>query len=89
MLSAATAESARVARRAANDIMRAAPGLCVLAGRPGDTLGQLRQLAGVAAEYEAATMMVEAEAQQDAAKAQREAAEAQQDGEERRAAEAV
>ena len=79
VLSAATAESARRARRAAKEIRTAAPGLRVLAGPPGDTLGQLRELAGVAAEYEAATTTAEAEAQQDAAKAQREAAEAQQD----------
>jgi methanogenic corrinoid protein MtbC1 len=80
VLSAATAESARRARRAAKEIRTAAPGLRVLAGRPGDTLGQLRELArGVAAEYEAATTTAEAEAQQDAAKAQREAAEAKQD----------
>ena len=51
VLSAVTAESARRARRAAKEIRTAAPGLRVLAGRPGDTLGQLRELArAVAAE---------------------------------------
>jgi methanogenic corrinoid protein MtbC1 len=50
VLSAATAESAQLAARAADDIMRAAPGLCVLAGRPGDSLGQLRELARAAVD---------------------------------------
>jgi hypothetical protein len=45
VLSAATAESAELARQAADEIMTAAPGLCVLAGRPGDTLTRLRELA--------------------------------------------
>ena len=53
VLSAATTSSARRARRAAKEIRTAAPGLRVLAGRPGDTLGQLRELArAVAAEHE-------------------------------------
>jgi len=52
VLSAATTSSARRARRAAKEIRTAAPGLRVLAGRPGDTLGQLRELArAVAAEH--------------------------------------
>jgi hypothetical protein len=60
VLSAATADSARRARRAAKEIRTAAPELRVLAGRPGDTLGQLRELArGVAAEHEAATTEAE------------------------------
>lgn len=50
VLSAATAESARLAARAADDIMRTAPRLHVLAGRPGDTLSQLRQLARAAVD---------------------------------------
>ncbi|HEX2819110.1 MAG TPA: B12-binding domain-containing protein [Streptosporangiaceae bacterium] len=50
VLSAATAESAQLAARAADDIMRAAPGLRVLAGRPGDSLGQLRELARAAVD---------------------------------------
>ena len=51
VLSAATVESARRARRAAKEIRTAVPGLRVLTGRPGDTLGQLRELArAVAAE---------------------------------------
>jgi excisionase family DNA binding protein len=55
VLSAGTTESARHARRAAKEIRTAAPGLRVLAGRPGDTLGRLRELArAVAAEHEAA-----------------------------------
>jgi excisionase family DNA binding protein len=49
VLSAATTESARRARRAAKEIRTAAPGLRVLAGRPGDTLSQLRELARAAA----------------------------------------
>ena len=52
VLSAATTSSARRARRAAKEIRTAAPGLRVLAGRPGNTLGQLRELArAVAAEH--------------------------------------
>jgi len=52
VLSAATASAARRGRRAAKEIRTAAPGLRVLAGRPGDTLGQLRELArAVAAEH--------------------------------------
>jgi excisionase family DNA binding protein len=50
VLSAATAESARVAARAADDVMRAAPGLSVLTGGPGDSLGQLRKLARAAVD---------------------------------------
>jgi excisionase family DNA binding protein len=54
VLSAATASSARRARRAAKEISAAAPGLRVLTGRPGDTLGHLRELARtVAAEHQA------------------------------------
>jgi MerR family transcriptional regulator, light-induced transcriptional regulator len=45
VLSSATTESALLAPDAAADITRAAPGLHVLTGRPGDTLSQLRQLA--------------------------------------------
>jgi MerR family transcriptional regulator, light-induced transcriptional regulator len=45
VLSASTAESAELARQAADEIMTAAPGLCVLTGQPGDTLTRLRQLA--------------------------------------------
>jgi excisionase family DNA binding protein len=45
VLSAATTEAAELARQAADEIALAAPGLCVLAGRPGDTLAQLRQRA--------------------------------------------
>jgi excisionase family DNA binding protein len=49
VLSASTAASARLARQAADDITAAAPGLHVLAGRPGDTLSRLRHLARAAA----------------------------------------
>jgi hypothetical protein len=52
VLSAVTTSSARRARRAAREIRAAAPGLRVLAGRPGDTLGQLRELARAAAAAE-------------------------------------
>ena len=45
VLSAATTETARLARQAMDEITLAAPGLCVLAGRPGNTLTQLRELA--------------------------------------------
>ena len=45
VLSSATTESARRGREAAEEITRSAPGLQVLAGQPGDTLSQLRQLA--------------------------------------------
>jgi excisionase family DNA binding protein len=55
VLSAATTASARRARRAAKEITTAAPGLRVLAGRPGDTLGQLRELARAAAAEHGAT----------------------------------
>ena len=52
VLSAATAVSARRARRAAKELRTAAAGLRVLAGLPGDTLSQLRELArAVAAEH--------------------------------------
>jgi MerR family transcriptional regulator, light-induced transcriptional regulator len=45
VLSATTGESVRLARAAADEITRAAPGRHVLASRPGDTLSQLRRLA--------------------------------------------
>jgi MerR family transcriptional regulator, light-induced transcriptional regulator len=45
VLSAATAEAARLARQAARDIELAAPGLHVLAGQPGKTLSELRRSA--------------------------------------------
>jgi MerR family transcriptional regulator, light-induced transcriptional regulator len=45
VLSATTGESVRLARQAADEIVLAVPGAHVLASRPGDTLGQLRQLA--------------------------------------------
>jgi B12 binding domain len=45
VLSAATAQTARAARRAAREIGLSAPRLRVLAGRPGDTLSQLLKLA--------------------------------------------
>ena len=45
VLSCATAESARRAREAADEITRSAAGLHVLTGRPGDSLSRLRQLA--------------------------------------------
>jgi excisionase family DNA binding protein len=45
VLSSATAQTARGARRAAREIGFSAPGLRVLAGRPGDSLSQLRELA--------------------------------------------
>jgi len=45
VLSCATTQTARVARRAAREIGSSAPGLRVLVGRPGDTLTQLRELA--------------------------------------------
>ncbi len=49
VLSATTGESVRLADTAAAEIMLAAPGRHVLAGRPGDTLSRLRQLAREAA----------------------------------------
>ena len=49
VLSCATAESARLAREAADEITRSAAGLHVLTGRPGDSLSRLRQLARAAA----------------------------------------
>jgi len=52
VLSSATTESVRLAGQEADDIARAAPGLRVLAGRPGDTLSQLRQLARAAMAQE-------------------------------------
>ena len=45
VLSAATTESARLAREVAPDITRSAAGLHVLTGQPGDPLSRLRQLA--------------------------------------------
>ncbi len=45
VLSAATVESAQLAREAADDITRSAAGLHVLTGQPGDPLSRLRQLA--------------------------------------------
>ena len=45
VLSSATAAAARAARRAAREIGFSAPRLRVLAGRPGDRLSQLRELA--------------------------------------------
>jgi len=45
VLSAATRESARLAREVAPDITRSAAGLHVLTGQPGDPLSRLRQLA--------------------------------------------
>jgi excisionase family DNA binding protein len=49
VLSSATAQAARAARRATRDIGLSAPRLRVLAGRPGDRLSQLRELARKAA----------------------------------------
>ncbi len=48
VLSSATTGSAAAGREEADEITRAAPRLHVLAGRPGDTLSQLRQLARAA-----------------------------------------
>jgi methanogenic corrinoid protein MtbC1 len=45
VLSAATAEGGRLARQAVQEITLAIPGICVLAGRPGQSLSQLRQSA--------------------------------------------
>ena len=45
VLSSATSQAARAARRAAREIGFSAPQLRVLAGRPGDSLSQLRELA--------------------------------------------
>src|SRR4029077_2059423 len=45
VLSAATTEGVRRAGEEADEITRSAAGLRVLAGRPGDSLGQLRQQA--------------------------------------------
>jgi excisionase family DNA binding protein len=50
VLSACTAEAARAARQAADEIRAAAPGRHVLAGQPGDTLTQLRHLARAVAD---------------------------------------
>ena len=50
VLSCATAESARLAREAADEITRSAAGLHVLTGRPGDPLSLLRQLARATVE---------------------------------------
>ena len=49
VLSCATAESARRARDAADEITRSAAGLHVLTGQPGEPLSRLRQLARAAA----------------------------------------
>jgi MerR family transcriptional regulator, light-induced transcriptional regulator len=49
VLSSATSQTARAARRAAREIGFSAPGLRVLAGRPGDSLSLLRELARGAA----------------------------------------
>ena len=49
VLSSATSQTARAGRRAAREIGLADPRLRVLAGRPGDSLSQLRQLAREAA----------------------------------------
>ena len=49
VLSSATAESARRALEAADEIRRSEAGLRVLAGQPGDTLSQLRELARASA----------------------------------------
>ena len=48
VLSSATTEGAQRGGEAAEQIMRSADGLRVLAGRPGDTLSQLQQLARAA-----------------------------------------
>jgi len=45
VLSATTGDAARLAMREAGQIRERLPGVHVLAGRPGDTLGQLRELA--------------------------------------------
>jgi excisionase family DNA binding protein len=45
VLSSATAGAVRLARQEAREIREQLPGVHVLAGRPGDTLGQLRELA--------------------------------------------
>jgi hypothetical protein len=45
VLSSATSQAARAARRAAREIGFSAPRLRVLAGRPGDSLSRLRELA--------------------------------------------
>jgi L-alanine-DL-glutamate epimerase-like enolase superfamily enzyme len=45
VLSSVTAQTARAARRAAREIGMSAPRLRVLAGRPGDSLSRLRDLA--------------------------------------------
>jgi MerR family transcriptional regulator, light-induced transcriptional regulator len=45
VLSSAASQTARAARRAAREIASSAPGLGVLAGRPGDGVSELRQLA--------------------------------------------
>jgi excisionase family DNA binding protein len=49
VLSSATAQASRAARRAAREIGFSAPRLRVLAGKPGDTLSRLRELARAAA----------------------------------------
>jgi MerR family transcriptional regulator, light-induced transcriptional regulator len=45
VLSSASTGTARLAAQAARDISRAVPGVRVLAGRPGDSLRRLRELA--------------------------------------------
>ena len=47
VLSSATTGSARLAVQAADEITRSAAGLHVLAGHPGGTLSELRELARV------------------------------------------
>jgi len=46
VLSSASADGARAARRAAREIRERLPGVRVLVGQPGDTLDRLRELAG-------------------------------------------
>jgi hypothetical protein len=48
VLSSAAAASARLAGELAEEMQRSMPGVHVLAGRPGDTLSQLRRLAQAA-----------------------------------------
>ena len=48
VLSAATTEAVQRAAEEADEIIRSEPGLRVLAGHPGNSLGQLRQLARAA-----------------------------------------
>ncbi len=53
VLSSATTESAWLARHEAREIRQRLPGAHVLAGRPGDTLGRLRELARAAGSPDA------------------------------------